>query len=128
MVHVNDLASALLKALRLPEESGLTYFVAHPETVDWGQLASVMREAMGRSAVTVRVPTAALRLIGAAADLLGGGDRAGRIDRRKAADMAERAWTCSVDRALEELDWSPSFDIRKGFRDSADWYRREGWL
>ncbi len=128
LVHVSDLASALLKALDLPEKSGRTYFIAHPEVIDWDGLAEVMREAVSRRAVTARVPTVALRMIGAVAELLGGGGRPGRIDRRKAADISERAWTCNVGRAMEELDWSPAYDAREGFRDSADWYRQEGWL
>jgi dihydroflavonol-4-reductase len=128
LVHVSDLASALIKALDLPEVSGRIYFVAHPEVIDWDQLAAAMSEAVGRRAVVVRVPTSALRMVGAVAGLFGSGGRAGQIDRRKAADMSERAWTCNVDRALEELDWSPAYDVRGGFRDSADWYRQEGWL
>jgi dihydroflavonol-4-reductase len=127
LVHVSDLASALLKALELPETSGRTYFIAHPQILDWDRLAAVMREAVRRNAVTARVPTVALRMIGSVAGLLSG-SRAGRIDRRKAGDMSERAWTCSVDRALDELDWSPTYDARGGFRDTADWYRQEGWL
>ena len=128
LVHVRDLASALVKAVDRPQRSGAVLCIAHPEVVDWEQLAVAMRAATGRSAITLRVPSFALRLIGAAADLVGGEGLPGRIDRRKAADMSERAWTCNADRAMQELDWSPAYNIRDGFRDSVNWYRQEGWL
>jgi nucleoside-diphosphate-sugar epimerase len=128
LVHVSDLASALVKALDLPEKSGRAYFIAHPEVNDWVRLAAAMRLAVGRRTVVLRVPTVALRVAGAVAGLFGGEGRPGRIDSRKAADMSERAWTCHVGRAMEELDWSPAYDVYGGFRDSVDWYRQEGWL
>jgi nucleoside-diphosphate-sugar epimerase len=128
LVHVRDLASALIKAVDRPQRSGDVFCIAHPEVVDWDQLAVAMREATGRNAITLRVPSFALQMIGAAAELVGGAGLPGRIDRRKAADMSERAWTCDADRAIEELDWSPTYNTRDGFRDSVNWYRQEGWL
>ena len=128
LVHVSDLASALLKALDLPEERGRVYFIAHPEVLDWDQVAAALREAVGRSAVLLHIPSGVLRMVGAVAELFSAGSGPGQLDRRKAADMSERAWTCNVDRASNELDWSPSYDISAGFRDCADWYRQEGWL
>jgi len=128
LVHVTDLAAALVKAIERPQRSVGPFCVAHPEVVDWDQLAVAMRQAMDRSAITLRVPTGALRTIGAIAELFGEEGVPGRIDRRKAADMSERAWTCDSSRAMKELDWSPKYDVRQGFQESADWYRREGWL
>lgn len=128
LVHVRDLASALVKAVDRPQRSGDAFCIAHPEVVDWDQLAGAMREATGRNAIKLRVPSFALRLIGAAAEMVGGEGLPGRIDRRKATDMSERAWTCDVERAMQELEWSPAYDIRDGFRDSVNWYRQEGWL
>jgi len=128
LVHVSDLASALLKALDVPEQSGRVYFIAHPEVVDWDGLGAALREAIGRNAVVVHIPSGVLRMAGAVAGLVSAGSSPGRLDARKAADMSERAWTCNVDRALAELDWSPAYDVGAGFRDSVDWYRQEGWL
>jgi nucleoside-diphosphate-sugar epimerase len=128
LVHVRDVARAMLKALQRAEAVERTYFVAHPEVVSWGRMTAAMAQALGRRAVTVRLPSALVGAVGAISELLGGGRRAGQLDRRRARDMAVRAWTCDVDRTIEELDWSPAFNIEEGFRDSAEWYRKEGWL
>lgn len=128
LVHVRDVAQAMLKALQRDEALGRTYFVAHPEVVSWRRMAAAMTQALGRRAVTLRLPSALVGAAGAISELFGGGRRTGQLDRRRARDMAMRAWTCDVDRTIEELDWSPAFDIEEGFRDSAEWYRKEGWL
>jgi len=128
LVHARDVATALLAGLRRPEAVGRTFFVGHPEILSWDRLTAAISEAIGRRALRLRVPSAALLSVGAIAELLGSGVRPGQIDRRRAQDMAERAWTCDVDATLTELGWQPEYDAVSGFRDTADWYRAEGWL
>lgn len=128
LVHAFDLARALLAAAEREEAVGRTYFVAHPEIVDWARLAEAIGEAVGRKPLSIRVPSLLLKGVGAVAGLVGGGDRPGRVDRRRARDMAVRAWTCKVDPLVQELDWAPRFGIEDGLRDTVGWYRERGWL
>ena len=32
----------------------------------------------------------------------------------------------SIDKALRDIDWTPQFGIEAGYRDSYEWYVREG--
>jgi nucleoside-diphosphate-sugar epimerase len=32
----------------------------------------------------------------------------------------------SIEKALRDVDWSPRFSIEDGYRDSYEWYKREG--
>lgn len=128
LVHARDVATALLAGMRRPEAVGRTFFVGHPEFLSWDRLTAAISEAIGRRASRFRVPSFALLAAGALAELVGSGKRSGQIDRRRAQDMAERAWTCNVDATLTELGWNPEYDAVSGFRDTAEWYRAEGWL
>lgn len=128
LVHAVDLAEAFLGAAEREEAVGRTYFVANPEIVDWARLAGAIAEAVGRRPLSIRIPSLLLRAAGVVGDLLGGGRQPGRIDRRRARDMAVRAWTCKVDPLVRELGWTPRFDIEAGLRDAVDWYREHGWL
>jgi nucleoside-diphosphate-sugar epimerase len=128
LVHARDVATALLAGLRRPEAVGRTFFVGHPEILSWDRLTAAIGEAIGRRPMRIRVPSAALLSVGAIAELVGSGKRSGQIDRRRAQDMAERAWTCNVEATLTELEWEPEYDALSGFRDTAEWYRGEGWL
>lgn len=128
LVHAVDLARAMVLAAERREAVGRTYFVAYPEIVDWSRLAEAIAEAVGRRPLSVRVPSWLVRGVGTVAGLFGGGRRPGRIDRRRARDMAVRAWTCRVDPLMREIDWAPRFDIEDGLRDTVEWYREHGWL
>ncbi len=128
LVHARDVATAMLAGLERPEAVGKTFFVAHPEILSWARLGAAISEAVGRRALQLRVPSLALLSAGALAELLGSGKRSGEIDRRRAKDITQRAWTCDVDATITQLGWDPEYDVVSGVRDAAEWYRTEGWL
>jgi dihydroflavonol-4-reductase len=128
VVHVRDVAEALRRAAERREAVGNTYFVAHPTVIDWRQLSAALDQAVGRRLIRLRLPSPLLWPAGAAGELLGGRRRAGQLDLRRARDLSQRAWTCRVDRTMEDLNWEPRYDIVEGVRDTAAWYREEGWL
>lgn len=127
LVHVRDVASATRLACERPRAAGGTYFIAHPRSASWRELVAALAGALGRRVVPVPVPVPFIRVAGWIVDRLGDA-RPGRLDGRRARDLSVRAWTCRVDRALEELGWSPEMDLEEGFRETANWYRDRGWL
>jgi nucleoside-diphosphate-sugar epimerase len=128
LVHARDVARALLLALERPEAIGRIFFLGHPDTLTWSELAAAIGRAVGRRPIVLHLPAPLLRAAAAAAELVGGAGRAGQLDRRRARDLLERAWTCRVDRLREDLGWSPEFDAERGLRQTAEWYRQAGWL
>jgi nucleoside-diphosphate-sugar epimerase len=128
LVHARDVAGALRLAVERQEAVGKTYFLGHPEIITWTELAAAIGRAVGRRTVTLRLPSAVMRAAGFGAELVGANKRPGQLDRRRAADMSERAWTCRVNRLIDELGWSPDYDGESGLRQTAEWYREEGWL
>ncbi|NIW35151.1 MAG: NAD-dependent epimerase/dehydratase family protein [Gemmatimonadetes bacterium] len=128
LVHARDVAAALRLTGERSEAVGRTYFAGHPEIVDWRRLSATIAAAVGRRAVRLRVPSLVLRAIGTVADAVGANKKPGQLDRRRARDMSERAWTCRVDRLMEELDWTPKYEAESGLRQTANWYREVGWL
>ncbi len=128
LVHARDVARALVDAVGTARGVGHTYFIAHPEPLSWDKVAAGIAQAVGRRVVSLRVPSPLLRLAATLAQLAGAGHRPGQIDRRRARDLVVRAWTCGVDRAMNELGWSPEYDSARGLRETAEWYRKQGWL
>jgi nucleoside-diphosphate-sugar epimerase len=128
LVHAGDVAAALCLAMERPEAVGRTFFVGHPDILSWARLAEAIGLAVGRRSLKVRLPSFIMQAAGAAVEWVGSGKGAGQLDRRRARDMSERAWTCRVDETMTELGWSPRYDAVNGLRETADWYRREGWL
>jgi nucleoside-diphosphate-sugar epimerase len=128
LVHVTDLAGAVVQALFMPGASGVVH-VAEPAAYAWEDVARMVGAAVGGRARVVRVPAP---LIGWAAAVseglarLGGG--ATIFNRDKARELLAPGWLCETDAARERLGFETRIALRDGLRDTAEWYRNEGWL
>ena len=142
VIHAADLAHALILAAqrgsRLPPAArGETdsntpgyYFAACGEHPTYGQLGRMIGRALGRSR-TLAIPLGHLPV-----QLAGGvGELIGRIRGRqvivnldKAREATAGAWACSAEKARHELGFAVDVPLFERLRQSAEWYRREGWL
>ena len=139
LVHVDDLAEGLLLAaakgerlqVRGPLGQGV-YFMGgedHPTYADFGHRIAT---ALGRPLATViRVPGPILKLLGVGGDVISlARRRASWINSDKMTEaLCAGSWTCSSAKAREQLGWSQaaaSLDDR--LHETAEWYRKAGWL
>jgi len=127
LVHGRDVAAAMRLAAERPEASGRAFFVAHPATPGWPEVLAAMRSAVGRRVLALPLPSPFVLAAGWLAGTFAG-KRQGQLDLRRARDMVVRAWTADVSATQRILSWTPAFDLRRGFEDTARWYRDEGWL
>lgn len=129
VIHVDDLAGLLLALL--PGGEDVSHCVFEPDDGKrggWGhyELARAIGWAIGRRPMVLRLSPAAMH-------------RAARIDtavRRTRAKMtADRAsyfshpdWVVSYGRRVPYEVWRPRIETREGLRETAAWYREQGWL
>ncbi|MDO8665547.1 MAG: NAD-dependent epimerase/dehydratase family protein [Gemmatimonadales bacterium] len=129
LIFVPDLAEVIVRAGTHPAASGRVYHVAHSETVTAGQLALEVGRAVGRKPLVIPVP----RLAVGALLILAGALRA-LVRRRSVVNLGKldeffaSAWTFDVGRAERELGWRAAHGLGAGARETAAWYRAEGWL
>ena len=92
-------------------------------------LADAMAAAMEVPLHRFRVPGLVARLAGEIGQLtwaLTG--RPQIVSRRKVRDLLQPRWTCSWAKAARDLSYAPAADLLEGFRQTFQWYQREGWL
>ena len=127
LIHISDLAAALVAAAETPTAKGI-YHVAEPRAYTWGEVLDRMAEAVGRSGVRVPVPGAVVRLAAAVSE---GVSRLTRrpviFDRDKAKELLAE-WTCETDAARRALGFEARISLNEGLRETAEWYRAYGWL
>jgi nucleoside-diphosphate-sugar epimerase len=85
--------------------------------------------AVGRPAQLIRLPNALTLVAAAACDI------AGRMSGRplplnwwRYRELSAEGFVCRVDRLRERLGVVAAIDLTAGMRETAEWYRREGWL
>jgi nucleoside-diphosphate-sugar epimerase len=130
LIHVRDLAEALIAAGESTHAEGRAYHAAHPQVVTQRELFSAVGRSVGRARVTlVPVPkpvmTALLHIVGTAADVF----KSGTVLRpNKAPELFAPAWTCSSAPLLADAGWSARIGLDEGLAETARWYREAGWL
>jgi nucleoside-diphosphate-sugar epimerase len=138
LVEVRDLAASLRLAAnhgqRLPammdEKSTGIYFVAQPEHPTFDELAALIARAYDRAPPrAIRVPFLAACLLTSVAEVVA------RVRRRpgylcfdRLREVRAGCWTCSAERARRELGAKSRHDLAEGIRQTALWYREQGWV
>lgn len=110
LIHVGNLADAVVRAVDAPQAAGKTYLVADGEDVSTPGLVRALAQALGVRARLLPCPTALMR-IGAA--LTG-----------KEGEIARLTGSLQVDSAKirRELLWRPPFTLTQGLAQTARWY------
>lgn len=129
LVHVDDLADAIIRAGEAPGVLGGTFYTNHPEVITSAELVQAVGCTMGRSIRLVPLPEwlarSVLSLTGAWAATF----RQRTILRAdKANEFYQPAWTGDPAPFIAATGWAPRFDAATGLEHTADWYRNHGWL
>jgi nucleoside-diphosphate-sugar epimerase len=119
LVHVGDLARALVRAGTAPGALGRALFVAGDEAVAWPEVYAAFARAAGtRLRVAWDAPGWLMRLAGTAGDAW---TRATGhhtlVSREKVALGAPRYWLCSAAGARSALGWEARVGLEEGARE-----------
>jgi nucleoside-diphosphate-sugar epimerase len=128
LVHVRDLARAVLLAAAAPGAAGL-YHIAEPRAYSWEDVASLLGEAVGRRVRPLRVPSG---LFAGAAAVTEGLSRlrgdASLFSRDKVRELLAPGWLCETSLAHGDFGFQAEIPLEEGLRQTAAWYRSNGWL
>ena len=129
IVHVEDLARALILAGETPAATGQTYFVADETPTTWREIYSLVATEAGVKPIEIQLPLSVLRLAAGAVDLLGAlTGHTGLLNGNKVALARPRWWLCDASRARAELGWRAEVSLQAGIRETYLWYLEQGWL
>jgi nucleoside-diphosphate-sugar epimerase len=127
IVHVRDLVSGLLLAATVDHARGI-YFVSGG-TARWDELVGGIGSAVGRRVRIVAAPPFVPRIAAALSRA------AARLTRSKpllttdrVRDLVQPDWSCDDMRARRDLGYQPAIALADGLRETAAWYREQGWL
>ena len=128
VIHVSDVIRTIEAAI--DRDAGReTLFVGHSQPVTAREILEGVREAVGRRAAIVPIPSAIARVAAAMGDAVGA--MRGKplpLNGRRWAEMTAEGFACRVDRLRDRLGIVAQVDLREGLAETAAWYRREGWL
>ena len=141
MIHADDLVEALILAAdrgeRLPNGNAKLhgdgtgyYFAACDEHPTYYQLGRLIGAALGRRwTLTIPFATPVIRCVGAFGELTGRvRGQPSVMNWDKAREATAGSWTCSAEKAKQELGFTVPCSLGDRLNQTAQWYRDVGWL
>jgi dihydroflavonol-4-reductase len=128
-VSVHDLARALLSAGQAETGLNETYFVAHPDSLNWSESAVVLSELVGRKVRPLKLNRAALSVVGGFAELtarLSG--KPPLLGYEKIREILAPDWTCSSEKIRRNWNFECVWSCEQTLRDTYEAYRDAKWL
>jgi nucleoside-diphosphate-sugar epimerase len=128
LVHVDDLARLLLALAGPVSPSNILIEADDGKPGGWThrEFARALGQAVGTRPAIVSSPGILLRLA-ARADQLFRREKA-KLTIDRAAYFSHRNWVVEPKRACPPELWHPAIDTMQGLKDTATWYREQGWL
>ncbi len=127
LVDGRDAATAAVALLETASARG-TFFVDDGRTgYDWSALAEALEKMAGRRIRTLRLPLVWLKIL----SFLAGTSRAARspvLNRDRIHDLETDGWVCDGSRLAAATGFRAQRDAARGFAETLDFYREEGWL
>ena len=127
LVHVRDLSVGLVAAATAESARGVYYVNGsnHP----WEAVIASIGAAVGRSPFVLPAPRPlahAVAWTSRALSRLTGAKPL--LTPERIVDLTQPDWTCDDTRARRELGYSSAVMLDDGLRETAMWYREQGWL
>ena len=128
VIHAQDLARLLLALAGPAAPSNLLVEADDGRPGGWShrEFAHALAAAVGKKPVVFSSPGVLLRLA-ARVDHLVRGEKA-KLTVDRAAYFSHRNWVIEPKRACPPQLWKPAIETLQGLKETASWYRAQGWL
>ncbi|CAN5304845.1 NAD-dependent epimerase/dehydratase family protein [soil metagenome] len=127
MVYVSDLVRGIENASKFTKEGVSTYFVSGQITC-WKEIKQIAETVLGKKSIALKLNPAIVKkvagLIETTASLFGSYPV---VNREKAREMILE-WTCSSEKAEEELGYRSEVTLEEGISRTLHWYKQHNWL
>jgi nucleoside-diphosphate-sugar epimerase len=129
IIYVKDLVHGIYIAATSEISKGEIYFISSKKFYNWPQIGEIIHKAMGKKAVTVRLPHFLVYTVAAFAQFFAMfSSKPATFNLEKARDFVQEAWTCDTAKAQRDLNFVEKFSLEEGMKRTIEWYKKEKWL
>lgn len=128
-IYVKDLVDAVFLALCSPVQNK-GYFVADGDVYTDKEYTALVKKVLNKKQVlSLKVPLSVLKIISVVSeDISKLTKKPSTLNRDKYKIMKQRNWECDITPLIEELGFSPKYNLERGLRESVEWYKLNHWL
>lgn len=128
-IYVKDLVDAVYLAL----ESSVRnkgYFVADGDVYTDKEYTALVKKVLEKKYVlSLKVPLSVLKVISVISEEISKfTKKTSTLNRDKYKIMKQRNWECDITPLVQDLGFSPKYNLERGLRESVEWYKKNHWL
>ncbi len=128
LIYVDDLIQAILKSAQQTNPGVFTYFVSDGEVANWNRIKKIVETVLGKKSISIPLrPEWVKKIAGIVETTASFFGSYPVINREKANEMILE-WTCSTEKARQELNYEPKFSLEEGLSRTLRWYKKHKWL
>src|SRR5262249_14964538 len=128
LVHVDDVARAIVMAAEDPRALGEALFIGHPAFHTAEAILRQIAAAVGRPFRPWRVPGWAVKALALAGEVAWRFSFTPIVDHSRLAELSAPGFVCSVERAQQVLGFRAQTEFEEGMTQTVRWYREHGCL
>ncbi len=127
-VHAKDVADLAVQSVLTPGASGI-YNVTDGNSYNRYQFSDIIKTILKKNAYRFHIPMPIVRTLAFVLETTNGWlKKPSVLSREKLHELAAKNWICDINKAKQELNYSPKFDLQSGLEDSINWYTKNKWI
>ena len=129
LIHAVDLVKGFILAGESEISSSEIYFISSEKYYNWRDVGKITQELLGRKTMKLVIPHFAVKTTAFFSEVFGFfSPKPIVLNREKARELVQAYWICSIKKAKRELGFKETMTLEEGFKDTIEWYKKEGWL
>lgn len=128
MIHSRDVVRACLAAVEHRKPGVETYCLANEPVYSWDQIRHITQKVLGKKTLPVYIKPSHVKKIASGIEKSASFFGYYPVINREKAQELILEWTCSVEKAKEELDFESAYSLEEGISRTIHWYKKHHWL
>ena len=128
-IYVKDLVNAIFAAITR-KVVHKTYLLSDGRTYESRAFSLLLQKEMGvRNVIHIKAPLWVLRSVCAVAEIVSNiTNTTPTLNSDKYKIMKQRNWQCDIDEAVRELGYKAEYDLKRGVKETVEWYKENYWI
>ena len=107
-----------------------TYLLSDGRTYESRAFSLLLQKEMGvRNVIHIKAPLWVLRSVCAVAEIVSNiTNTTPTLNSDKYKIMKQRNWQCDIDEAVRELGYKAEYDLKRGVKETVEWYKENYWI
>lgn len=125
-VHGRDVATASIRALLANGANGI-FNIGDGKEYSRYDFADIIKKNLNKKAVRFHIPTFMVKAALALIENINKSKPA-PVSREKLGELLAENWSCDIEKAKNQLGFSPVYDLDSGLKETIAWYKEHKWL